>query len=253
MAPPPGLGCAPLAACRIFSRAPRYRMTALHRKPLDRLGRHPDPFLISACMRRRLPRWCASSARCRRCRGGRRGTARVSFVEFMRPVCSPVRCPIARRAITARPLRARSGRDRGRPNRFPPVLSDLDLYLRGEALTTSSIQAGRASARARRSRVSRSVLAPNARRVIVVGDFIRGRAAPRHSGARERLLGNLRFFFLRCQHGDNTIRYRRAGRTMFAAQIGSGSLRLALRPQPPRSSSTSRLAPPASAALRGHA
>ena len=89
------------------------------------------------------------------------------------PACSPARCRTARSAIS---LRARFGDnvvELEDPYRFPPVLSDFDLYLLGEGthqrlydklgahpMTLDGVDG-----------VAFVVFAPNARRVSVVGDF----------------------------------------------------------------------------------
>jgi 1,4-alpha-glucan branching enzyme len=81
------------------------------------------------------------------------------------------------------------------PYRFPPVLSDVDLYLLGEGthmhlyeklgahpLTLEGV-AG----------VAFAVFAPDARRVSVVGDFNHWAwSAPCHAGSRQWLLGDFR-------------------------------------------------------------
>ena len=81
------------------------------------------------------------------------------------------------------------------PYRFPPVLTDFDLYLLGEGthqriydklgahpMTLDGVDG-----------VAFVVLAPNARRVSVVGDFnFWNRAAASDAGARHRLLGTVR-------------------------------------------------------------
>ena len=90
------------------------------------------------------------------------------------PACSPGRSPCSDRHYR---LRARFGDDEVEmedPYRFPPILSDLDLYLLGEGTHLRALrQARRPSdgARRRRRRRLSSVFAPNARRVSVVGDF----------------------------------------------------------------------------------
>ncbi len=79
--------------------------------------------------------------------------------------------------------------------RFPPILSDMDLHLLGEG--THLELYNKLGAHPMRHEgvegVAFVVFAPNARRVSVVGDFnYLGRPPPRHAGARQRLLGNLR-------------------------------------------------------------
>ena len=81
------------------------------------------------------------------------------------------------------------------PYRFPPVLSDFDLYLLGEGNHLRALrQARRASddARRRRGRRLRGVRAERAARQRGRRFQFLGRPAPRHARARQRLLGDLR-------------------------------------------------------------
>ena len=81
------------------------------------------------------------------------------------------------------------------PYRFPPILSDFDLYLLGEGHAPASLRQARRApdgARRRRGRRLRGVRAerPAGQRGRRFQSL--GRPPPRHARARQRLLGNLR-------------------------------------------------------------
>ena len=92
---------------------------------------------------------------------------------FMMPGCSPARCRTDRSATSFAPAFGDNVVNLEDPYRFPPVLSDYDLYLLGEGthrriydklgahpMTLDGIDG-----------VAFVVLAPNAKAVSVVGDF----------------------------------------------------------------------------------
>ena len=111
------------------------------------------------------------------------------------------------------------------PYRFPPVLTDFDLYLLGEGthqriydklgahpMTLDGVDG-----------VAFVVLAPNARRVSVVGDFnFWNRAAASDAGARHRLLGAVRA--PRQSRRSLQVRHHRPARPPAAAEIRSDGL-----------------------------
>ena len=110
--------------------------------------------------------------------------------------------------------------------RFPPILTDMDLHLLGEGTHLELYD--KLGAHPMRldgvDGVAFVVFAPNARRVSVVGDFnLLGRPAPRHAGARQRLLGDFRAG--RARRRQIQIRDRRRRRPVAAAQGRSGGFR----------------------------
>jgi len=82
------------------------------------------------------------------------------------------------------------------PYRFPPILSEFDLYLLGEGTHMHLYEKLGAHPMVLDgvSGVAFAVLAPAAKRVSVVGDFNLwdGRRHAMHARARQRLLGNFR-------------------------------------------------------------
>ena len=156
----------------------------------------PIPSVISACTPRATATSCAPS--CRRPPMSRRSAStarRRRSRASTTPACSSARCPTARKRYQ---LRARFGNtvvDLDDPYRFPPILTDFDLYLLGEGthqriydklgahpMTLDGVPG-----------VGFVVLAPNAQA------RQRGRrfqllesAAPPDAGARQRLLGAVR-------------------------------------------------------------
>ena len=150
---------------------------------------------ISGCTPRATRPWCARS--CRRPRTSRRSAStakRRSCRAFTTPACSPAPLPNGSRRYQ---LRARFGDnvvELDDPYRFPPILTDFDLYLLGEGthqqlydklgahpMTLDGVDG-----------VAFVVLAPNARRVSVVGDFnFWDGAAPRRCACAASATGRL--------------------------------------------------------------
>ena len=151
---------------------------------------------ISACIPRATRRWCARS--CPKPRTSRRSAStakRRSCRGFTMPACSPARCRTAPGATSCAPGSATPWSNSRIPTAFRPILTDFDLYLLGEGthqrlydklgahpMTLDGVDG-----------VGFVVLAPNARRVSVVGDFnFWDRAAASDARARRRLLGAVR-------------------------------------------------------------
>ena len=164
----------------------------------------PIRFTISACIARTARPWCARS--CRRPPRSRPSTSTATRLRWRvstMPACSRARCRTAPSATSCAPGSATTVVDLDDPYRFPPVLTDFDLYLLGEGthqrlydklgahpMTLDGVDG-----------VAFVVLAPNARRVSVVGDF--NFWNPRRHPMRVRGVGYWELFVPRASAGDH--------------------------------------------------
>jgi len=192
-------------------------------------GRHSDPFhYLGLHVEGDKPVVRGIRTGCRRGRGDRRPGKRVRIgARFMRAGLFAGRLPNGSPRYR---LRARFGKrlvEFQDAYRFPPVLSDFDLYLLGEGnhlalynklgahpMTLDGVPG-----------VAFAVFVPNASRVSVVGDFqfLGTGRPPCHARARQRIL---EIFVPQVRSGDH-YKYEiiAAGWPYAAAQIGSRGVR----------------------------
>ena len=196
-------------------------------------GRHSDPFhYLGLHSRRRPERRARVPAGSLQRRGDRRAWRTAPLERIHDAGLFAGALP---NGSTRYQLRARFGDnvvELDDPYRFPPVLSDFDLYLLGEGthqriydklgahpMTLDGVEG-----------VAFVVLAPNARGVSVVGDFnFWNRAAASDAGARRRLLGAVHPACPRRR--PLQVRHHRTQRPASAAEIRSGGLCRGSSPQ----------------------